>query len=129
MDSRVSRVIELMSEDMTRGRSTGEFARAVNLSASRLAYLFKKETSLTPRQFLKSIRLDRAASLLQTSFLTVKQIMAEVGWQDATHFQRDFRKAFSVSPGQYRRLTVQFNRTEAFNGPVRLSKVGGDPLP
>ena len=79
-----------------------ELAQLVNLSASRLRHLFKTETGKTPAQYLKYLRLQKAELLLRTTFLTVKEIVNLVGLMTGSHFVRDFRKAYGLTPTMYR---------------------------
>jgi transcriptional regulator GlxA family with amidase domain len=104
MDQRVQIVIALIEEDLRRELSLEDLAMSVNLSASRLRHLFSAEIGISPTQYLKSIRIQKAKELLETSFLSVKQIMALVGVGDRNHFTSDFKKAYGASPTEYRKL-------------------------
>lgn len=97
-------VIALIEEDLSRELSLEELAGSVNLSVSRLRHLFSAKLGITPTQYLKSIRMRKAKELLETSFLSVKQIISLVGIGDRNHFTNDFKKAYGVSPTEYRRL-------------------------
>jgi transcriptional regulator GlxA family with amidase domain len=105
MDFRVKHAIRLLSEDLTRVLVLAEIARKVNLSQPRLRYLFKAETGMTPAQYLKSLRMQRAKELLndEETFLNVKQIMLRVGVRDQSHFVRDFRELYGQTPAEYRK--------------------------
>jgi AraC-like DNA-binding protein len=46
--------------------------------------------------------MERACELLRTSFLSVKEVMALVGWADESHFVRRFKRVVGVSPTRYR---------------------------
>jgi AraC-like DNA-binding protein len=46
--------------------------------------------------------MARAKILLETTFLSVKQIMTEVGLSDESHFVRDFKSAYGESPTKFR---------------------------
>jgi transcriptional regulator GlxA family with amidase domain len=46
--------------------------------------------------------LEKAKDLLKNSFLSVKEVMTEVGMSDAGHFGRSFKAAYGVTPGKYR---------------------------
>jgi transcriptional regulator GlxA family with amidase domain len=102
MDQRVHIVIELMTSDLCRVIYINVLAQKVNLSGSRLHHLFKAETGTTPAQYLRTMRLSRAKTLLEKSLLNVKQIMAKVGMNDRSHFEREFKKAYGVTPTQCR---------------------------
>ncbi|HWQ35676.1 MAG TPA: helix-turn-helix transcriptional regulator [Blastocatellia bacterium] len=80
-----------------------EIAQAVNLSASRLRALFRIETGLTPAEYHKQIRLEKFRELLETTNLTVSQILAELSIEDGSHFLRDFRRVYGITPLEHRR--------------------------
>lgn len=103
MDYRVRHALRLIAENLSRSLVLGEIARAVNLSQPRLRYLFKVETGMTPAQYQKSLRMQKAKELLEETFLNVKQIMLRVGVKDQSHFVRDFRALYGLTPAEYRR--------------------------
>ena len=102
MDPRVRQAINLLSEDLSSNFDCKALAASVNLSQSRLRHLFKDETGLTPAQYLKRLRLERARELLDRSFLRLKEVMPLVGINDESHFVRDFKKAHGLPPRRYR---------------------------
>ncbi|HEX8847756.1 MAG TPA: AraC family transcriptional regulator [Pyrinomonadaceae bacterium] len=102
MDSRVQKIIILMEANPRRALSLREMALTVNLSVPRLRLLFKAETGMSPTQHFKWLKMQEAKSLLETTFLNVKQIAANIGIKDVSHFVRDFKKAYGMSPAQYR---------------------------
>lgn len=106
MDQRVQKVIALIEEDLRRELSLEALARSVNLSASRLRHLFTAETGMSPTQYLKALRIRKAQEMLVTTFMSVKQIMSQIGVRDRTHFAHDFKKAYGASPAEYRKLNA-----------------------
>jgi transcriptional regulator GlxA family with amidase domain len=101
MDQRVQKAIRLMQENLSRKLIPGEIAAAVNLSLAHLRYLFKTETGQSPAQYLRSLRMQEAERLLKTTFLSVKEVMHRIGVRDESHFTRDFKKIYGMTPAQY----------------------------
>jgi AraC family transcriptional regulator of arabinose operon len=102
MDHRIQVVcFELESDPGNRLRIT-DLSQTVSLSSSRLRHLFKSETGQTLTQYLKEARMCKAQLLLDTTFLSVKEIMHRVGVNSDSHFARDFRETWGQSPTQYR---------------------------
>jgi AraC family transcriptional regulator, arabinose operon regulatory protein len=103
MDRRVQSVIDYMSEDLRRPLHPEEVAHSVGLSASRMQHLFKADTNMTAVQYLKLLRLQMARQLIESTFLSTKEIMQRVGIRDESHFVRDFRKTYGLPPASYKR--------------------------
>jgi transcriptional regulator GlxA family with amidase domain len=76
MEHRVRQVIALAEESLHRGWSPAKLAALVNLSPSRLHQLFKDGTGVPPARYLRQLRMSRARELLETTHLSVKQVMA-----------------------------------------------------
>jgi AraC-like DNA-binding protein len=115
MDPRVERIIGIMNERLGDHLSEQSMSRSVNLSPSRLRQLFKKETGVTPMRYVKGLRMKRAARLLRTSFLSIKEVIFQSGSGDVSHFVRDFKKRYGLTPGEFRAR----NR----RSPIRTGKV------
>ena len=93
-----------MKKDTAAAWDLPTLAVLVNLSPSRFRHLFKQETGATPAQYLKDIRLVKAERMLRTTFLSIKQILKQVGIASNAHFVRDFRRKYGTTPTTYRRM-------------------------
>jgi AraC family transcriptional regulator len=102
MDGRVRQAVALMKENLHSELPLSEIAQSVNLSSWRLCHLFKEETGTSPTHYLKWLRMQRAKELLETTFLSVKEIRDKVGVRDESHFVRNFKGFYGLSPMQYR---------------------------
>jgi transcriptional regulator GlxA family with amidase domain len=98
----VARVIELMEANRTEPLPVADLALAVNLCPSYLTRLFREHTGRSPARYDKDQRLEHARELLLSTFLSVKEVMAAVGWNDPSHFGREFKRRFGVGPRQLR---------------------------
>ena len=113
MDFRIQLAIRFIKQDLAREFSLRRLASIVDLSPSRFRYVFKSETGLGPKAYIRALRMELAKQLLENTSLTVEQIMIQIGLTDRSHFERGFKKAFGLTPTQY--------RTES-----RLAALGGD---
>jgi AraC family transcriptional regulator of arabinose operon len=93
-----------MDETLAAPISVAELAAFVDLSPSRLARLFRQEVGMTPARYLHQLRLARARVLLERTSLTVRQIMACVGLDDAAGFAHDFHREHGLDPHELRQL-------------------------
>ncbi len=103
MDRRVKKVLEIIEGNLRGKLHVDDLSQSVNLSPSRLHHLFKAELGMPVVQYIKGLRLKQAKGLLETSFLTVKEITLNVGYNDESRFVQDFKKAYGLTPAQYRR--------------------------
>ncbi len=102
-DPRVLLVIDFMKSNLQRSISLNELAGVANLSPSHLCRLFKSQTGISPGEYLRRLRMEKARQLLSTSVLSVKQVMAAAGYNSKSHLVRHFRRSFGMTPSEYRR--------------------------
>ena len=119
MEPRIHQAMRLMTADLRREIQFDELARSVNLSASRLRHLFKDETGISPVQYLKAQRMQKARTLLETTFLNLKEVMHQAGFTDRSHFVRDFKKAYGLPPLQYRNQHLMAKQKQSSHRTVR----------
>lgn len=102
MDSRVLQALKIIHSGLSLHLDAEKVARTLNLSSSRLRHLLKRDLGIPFGQYVKRARMDRAREILETSHLSVKQVMSEVGAQDRSHFTRDYKKIFGERPRESR---------------------------
>jgi transcriptional regulator GlxA family with amidase domain len=123
MDHRIRKTISLLSSDLRRDFSSPQAAGHVNLSVSRFRHLFKTETGMSVARYLKSLRLQKAKELIETTDLSIKQIMVEVGLKDKSNFALDFKKTYGRSPVKYRRdFYLEENESTTVVGAIFTNK-------
>ncbi len=101
-DPRVVTAMQILDSTGTQTGLEGA-ARAVNLSASRLRHLIREELGMPPHRYIKNRRLLHARKLLESTFLSVKEIASAAGFADVSHFVRDFKIQFGETPSETRR--------------------------
>jgi YesN/AraC family two-component response regulator len=77
-------------------------ALQLHMSESHIRRAFRAAYGATPHQYLRTLRLQRAATLLRTSSCGVKEIAFTVGFPDVPWFTRCFTRAFGVPPAAWR---------------------------
>jgi AraC-like DNA-binding protein len=98
MDARIARTVALMNRRMRDRLTIAELADAAGLSPSRFAHLFRVVIGVAPYRYLHELRMTRARALLEGTFMTVTQVMDQVGCEDPSHFARDFRRHHGCAP-------------------------------
>lgn len=83
--------------------SCADLAKHAGLSVSHFSLLFQRQTGLSPIQFLIHQRIRRACLLMDTTSLTIRQIAAEIGYDDPYYFSRLFSQTMGRSPRRYRK--------------------------
>jgi AraC-like DNA-binding protein len=78
-----------------------------------LARCLKKHTGLSPIQYLHTLQIEKAKSLLQNTSLTVSEIGGQLGMENPSYFIKLFRKQTGLTPGQYRTAAADQVATEA----------------
>jgi len=102
MDRRIEAAIKIIHTEVHRNIPVSELAERVRLSIGHFIRLFKAETSLSPKQYARCVRMKQAEALLDNSFLSVKEIAVSVGIGDRSHFSRDFKRLHGQPPKHFR---------------------------
>lgn len=102
IDSRIAKAQIFIESNYDRVFTLKEVAAAVNVSASRLAHLFKDQTGLTILEWRDEKRMMTAAQLLRGSRTPISAIAEKVGYVDAPYFSRTFKRLIGCTPKQYR---------------------------
>ena len=79
-----------------------DLAAQIRLSPSHLQRLFKQETGICIGEWLSEQRLQKAAYLLATSYMSLKEIAHLVGYEHSSSFIRAFERRFTQAPTSYR---------------------------
>lgn len=104
-DARIERTLKILNGSFSDpALNLGGLSRSVGISEAHLGRVFRKSTGLPFRQYLRNLRIDRAAALLLSSNDRVKAIAFAVGYRSQAHFGRDFRACFGRSPQSFREL-------------------------
>ena len=98
----VTRVQNHMLEHLEQAFSIESMARMASMSPRHFARVFAREVNMTPMEFLKGARIDRARSLLETSELPLKTVAYKSGFGSVRHMRSLFSEKLGLTPAQYR---------------------------
>jgi AraC-like DNA-binding protein len=108
---RVEKVIALLREKLAAPPSLEEIGRAVGCSPFHLSRTFSTATGRTIPQYIRQLRMERAAELLKSGKFNVTEAALEVGYSSLSHFSQAFHETFGCCPGLYPLKTpTQLNR-------------------
>lgn len=79
------------------------FAASMNLGRTNFYRKMKALTGMTPNEYVRKARMERAAELLRDRTLTISQVAYKVGIADAYYFSKTFKTYFGITPSQYRK--------------------------
>lgn len=102
-ETKVSKAIQYIQSHSCEGISLKDVAGALHISPAYLATKVKQSTGYTVGQWIVRYRLKRAMELLANTDEKVEQIGLSLGWQDVTHFIRQFKKFKQQTPAAWRR--------------------------
>jgi AraC-like DNA-binding protein len=98
---RVEKVIALLREKLAEPPNLDEIGRFAGCSPFHLSRTFSAETGLTIPQYIRQLRLERAAELLRSGKFNVTEAALEVGYSSLSHFSQAFHETFGCCPGLY----------------------------
>ncbi len=98
----LKKALESVEENMSNSDySVEDFGNDVGLSRMQLYRKLKGLTDQSPNEFIRTVRLKRAAQLIQLDQMTISQITYEVGFNDLQYFRDCFKKHFGLNPSDY----------------------------
>jgi AraC-like DNA-binding protein len=95
---RIARAIELLRTNHDKPLRIAGLARQLGMSVSGLHHHFKAATGMSPLQFQKQFRLQEARRLLLAGDVDAATAGYRVGYDDASHFSREYRRLFGEPP-------------------------------
>jgi AraC-like DNA-binding protein len=97
---RMVRAVEKLRQDFDKPLRIGDIAREVSMSVSGFHAHFKAVTAMSPLQFQKYMRLQEARRLMLSENLDAGEAGYRVGYEDQSHFSRDYRRHFGEPPAR-----------------------------
>ena len=98
---RVEKVVALLGKNLENPPNLEEIGRAVCCSPFHLSRTFSSATGMTIPQYIRQLRMERAAELLRSGKFNVTEAALEVGYSSLSHFSQAFHETFGCCPGLY----------------------------
>ncbi|MEO1241117.1 MAG: AraC family transcriptional regulator [Pseudomonadota bacterium] len=105
-DPYVSRALGVLHKDIAKEWTVDDLSREVGLSRSAFADRFSRLIGTSPKQYLTSWRMQRAAQLLQNSNRSVAQVAEDVGYDSVAAFSRAFKRVHDCAPATWRKAQL-----------------------
>jgi AraC family transcriptional regulator len=98
---RVERVKDVLARDLANPPTLETIGQVVGCSPFYLSRIFSREVGLTIPQYLRTLRMERAAELLRTGRYNVTEAATEVGYSSLSHFSKAFCETIGCCPVLY----------------------------
>lgn len=95
---RMAQAIELLQERFNQPICINAIAQELGMSTSGFHAHFKATTAMSPLQFQKQLRLQEARRLMLSEYLDAAEAGSRVGYDDASHFSREYKRHFGAPP-------------------------------
>ena len=99
----IDRIIAEIRAHYTEDISLSEYALKYDMSLASLSSQLKEKLSMNYSDYLTSLRLQRAKTLLKEPSLSIQEIAEQSGYTDYFYFTKVFKKAEGISPSKYRK--------------------------
>lgn len=96
--SNIARAIQRLRQDFDQSLRVEQLAAELGMSVSSFHHHFKAVTAMSPLQFQKQLRLQEARRLMLGEDLDAASAAYRVGYNDASHFNREYKSVFGVPP-------------------------------
>jgi AraC-like DNA-binding protein len=100
----IEKAVQYMQQNFGKKVTVRQLAAMVNMSESHFIRCFKKETELSPMEFLIKLRVEKAKKLLQANNLNITDISLQCGFSSASHFSASFAKHAGLTPSEFQKL-------------------------
>lgn len=98
----LQRAMEIIENGLSDSNLNVEWiAKELGISRSKLYVSLKALTGQSPNELVRTIRLKRAAQLMERGDFSIKEIMAMTGFNTASYFSKCFKRQFGVLPSEY----------------------------
>jgi signal transduction histidine kinase/DNA-binding response OmpR family regulator/ligand-binding sensor domain-containing protein len=104
----LTRAMDVIDRNMSNEKfDVTTLCEEMNMSHSTLFRKLDALTDQSPVEFIRTLRLKRAAVLLKEKYGNVTEVALEVGFSNPSYFSRMFKKTFAVSPAVFSKLNLQ----------------------
>ena len=101
----VERAIEIVKKNLDDTNfSVEQFALKIGMSRSSLLLKLKSVTGQSSSEFIRTIRINNAAKLINSEKYSISDIIYMVGFSDPKYFRTCFKKQFGMRPSEYLKI-------------------------
>ena len=106
VQEQIERAAAYFNENYNTKISIDDYAESLHISTNWFIHNFKQYAGMSPAQYILSLRMINAQSLLERTTYNIKEISEIVGYENPLYFSRVFKKEIGKSPAQYRKEMI-----------------------
>ena len=106
VQEQIERAAAYFNENYNTKISIDDYAESLHISTNWFIHNFKQYAGMSPAQYILSLRMVNAQSLLERTTYNIKEISDIVGYENPLYFSRVFKKEIGKSPAQYRKEMI-----------------------
>ena len=95
--------ISFIEENYNKKISTADISKIAAMSPRNYERVFKKKYSITPKEYIISLRLNQAKRLLKHTHMNLTDIAEQTSFYDSASLSRSFKTKFGITPSEYRK--------------------------
>lgn len=99
----IRKITQYLNNNYTKQLTLKKISQEMHISETYLSHLFKRETGLSPIQYVIHCRIGEAQSLLMETQLPIYEIEERLGFGSSCHLTTMFKKYVGISPREYRK--------------------------
>lgn len=103
LHSKQSVILKYIDEHLAEPFTIAQLAKVVYMHPTAFIRYFKNRMGMPPLKYIKYLRLERAKLYLETTDYTIQEIAALTGFTTNSHFSREFKAVYGMSPVQDRK--------------------------
>ncbi|MTI67980.1 MAG: helix-turn-helix transcriptional regulator [Firmicutes bacterium] len=100
----IEKAVAYINQNFGKKLTVGSLAKLANMSKSHFIRTFKKETGLTPIEYLIKVRIDKSKKLLRGKTKSITEIAMQCGFNSTAHFSSCFVKHLGSTPTDYQNI-------------------------
>ena len=106
----VQRVMNYIDSNLNENLSMGQLSKVINYNSQYFTKLFYRHTGVTPAKYIMDRRINRAKEVLSSGDIQVDLLAEQLGYCNASHFIRKFKKAEGLTPAEFRKESIAYYR-------------------
>ena len=106
VQEQIERAAAYFNENYNTKISIDDYAESLHISTNWFIHNFKQYAGMSPAQYILSLRMVNAQSLLERTTYNIKEISEIIGYENPLYFSRVFKKEIGKSPAQYRKEMI-----------------------